>query len=98
LGNALYAAPGAMLPDHVLAGLTTFYYSNALLVVGGSMEHLTSFLIGGNDATVFLDERVILTAGEVYCGPGSSIALHGPVVATRSPVLDARNGGRIIAA
>lgn len=98
LGNALYAAPGARLPDHVLAGLTTFYYSGALLVVGAPMDHLTSLLVGGDDATVFLDERVVLTAGELYCGPGSSIALHGPLVATRSPVVDARNGGRVVAA
>lgn len=98
LGNALYAAPGARLPDHVLAGLTTFYYSGALLVVGAPMDHLASLLVGGDDATVFLDERVVLTAGELYCGPGSSIALHGPLVATRSPVVDARNGGRVVAA
>lgn len=98
LGNALYAAPGARLPDHVLAGLTTFYYSGALIVVGAPMDHLTSLLVGGDGATVFLDERVVLTAGELYCGPGSSIALHGPLVATRSPVVDARNGGRVVAA
>lgn len=98
LGNALYAAPGARLPDHVLAGLTTFPYSGALIVLGAPMDHLTSLLVGGDDATVFLDERVVLTAGELYCGPGSSIALHGPLVATRSPVVDARNGGRVVAA
>lgn len=98
LGNALYLAPGASLPGHVLDLLTTFYFRDALLVVGSPMEHLTSLLLGGDGATVFLDERVVLTAGEVYCGPGSSIVLHGPVVATRSPVIDARNGGRIIVA
>lgn len=98
LGNALYLAPGASLPDHVLDLVTTFYFREALLVVGGPMVHLTSLLLGGDRATVFLDERVVLTAGEVYCGPESSIVLHGPVVATRSPVVDARNGGRIVAA
>lgn len=98
LNNALYAAPGALLPDHILELLTTFYFRDALIVIGGSMENLASMLIGGDGATVFLDERVILTAGELYCGPGSSIVLHGPVVATRLPVVDARNGGRIVAA
>ncbi|MFS0886576.1 acyltransferase [Aeromicrobium sp. 179-A 4D2 NHS] len=98
LGNALYAAPGAMLPDRVVELLTTFYFHDALIVVGGPMEHLTSLLVGGDGATVFLDERVILTAGEIYCGPRSSVVLHGPVVATRSPVIDARNGGSIVAA
>ncbi len=98
LGNALYAAPDALLPDHVVDLLTTFYFRDALLVVGGSMEHLSSLLVGGDRATVFLDERVILTAGELYCGPESSIVLHGPLVATRTPVVDARNGGRVVAA
>lgn len=98
LGNALYAAPGARLPDHVLAALTTFPYSGGLLVVGSPLDHLTSLLVGGDDVTVFLDERVVLTAGELYCGAGSSIALHGPLIATRSPIVDARNGGRVVAA
>lgn len=98
LGNALYAAPGASLPDKVVELITTFYFHDALIVIGGPMEHLTSLLVGGDGATVFLDERVILTAGEIYCGPQSSIVLHGPVVATRSPVIDARNGGRVVAA
>ncbi|WP_146826055.1 acyltransferase [Aeromicrobium flavum] len=98
LDNALYTAPGARLPDHVVQALTTFYFRDALIVVGSPMDHLTSLLLGGDEATVFLDERVVLTAGEVYCGPGSSIVLHGPLVATRSPVVDARNGGRVVAA
>ena len=98
LGNALYVAPGARLPDSVLEVLTTFAFADALIVIGSPLDHLSSLLLGGNGATVFLDERVILTAGEIYCGPQSSIVLHGPVVATRSPVIDARNGGRIVSA
>jgi acetyltransferase-like isoleucine patch superfamily enzyme len=46
---------------------------------------------------VFLGSRCVLTAGEIYCGGGSSIVLHGPLVATRSAIVDARNGGSIIA-
>ncbi len=98
LGNALYVAPGASLPDKVITDLTTYYFRNALLVIGSPMEHLSSMLLGGDNATVFLDEKVILTAGEIYCGPDSTIVLHGPVVATRTPMIDARNGGSIVAA
>lgn len=98
LGNALYLATGAALPEAVVAQLTTFCFSDALILVGGSMEHLSSLLVGGDGATVFLDERVVLTAGEVYCGASSSIVLHGPVIATRQPVIDARNGGSIVVA
>ncbi|MCD9155214.1 acyltransferase [Aeromicrobium duanguangcaii] len=98
LGNALYAAEGARLPDHVVEALTTFYFRDTVIVIGAPMDQLTSLLVGGDEATVFLDQRVILTAGEVYCGAGSSVVLHGPLVATRSPVVDARNGGRVVAA
>ncbi len=96
-GNALYLADGASLPDKVLAELTVFPVSDALLAIGAPMDWLTSLLVGGDRATVFLDRRVVLTAGEVYCGADSQIVLHGPVVATRSAVLDARNGGSIVA-
>jgi len=37
------------------------------------------------------------TAGEIYCGGGSAIVLHGPLVATRCAVVDARNGGTVVA-
>ncbi|MBM9462316.1 hypothetical protein JL108_02575 [Aeromicrobium sp. YIM 150415] len=98
LDNALYLAPGARLPESVLSQLMLIPMRRALVVVGGPMDHLVSLLLGGDDATVFLDERVVLTAGEVYCGAGSSIVLHGPVLATRCAVIDARNGGSIVAA
>lgn len=97
LENTLYALPGARLPEQVVQHLTTFPFRRALLAVGGPMDFLTSLLVGGDEATVFLDARVVLTAGEVYCGAGSSVALHGPVIATRSAVVDARNGGAVIA-
>ena len=54
--------------------------------------------VGGDAATVFLGRSCVLTPGEIYCGGGSSIVLHGPVVGTRGAILDARNGGSIVAA
>jgi acetyltransferase-like isoleucine patch superfamily enzyme len=39
----------------------------------------------------------VLTAGEIYCGADSRIVLHGPVVGTRGAIVDARNGGSIVA-
>ncbi|GAA1739931.1 hypothetical protein [Aeromicrobium alkaliterrae] len=94
--NALYLAEGAYLTDAVLANLTLFPMRDVVIAIGSPMEHLTSLLVGGDRATVFLDERVVLTAGEIYCGADSQIVLHGPVVATRQPLLDARNGGSIV--
>lgn len=96
-GNALYLAEGASLPDHVLASLGTIPVSNVLIAVGTHMEWLTSLLIGGDFVTVFLGRECVLTAGRIYCGADSHIVLHGPMIATRGAVIDARNGGSIIA-
>ncbi|MGA9714582.1 MAG: hypothetical protein WBQ48_02010, partial [Aeromicrobium sp.] len=96
-GNALYLADGAWLPPHVLADLVLFPVHDVLLVVGSPMEWLSSLLVGGDHATVFVDQQCVLTAGDIYCGADSQIVLHGPVVATREAVVDARNGGSIVA-
>ncbi len=94
--NALYLADGAYLPTRVLDQLMMFPMRDVVIAVGSPMEHLTSLLVGGDRATVFVGERVVLTAGEIYCGAESQVVLHGPVVATRQPVIDARNGGSIV--
>ncbi|WP_229054878.1 hypothetical protein [Aeromicrobium sp. Leaf350] len=94
--NALYVAEGAYLPESVLAHLTLFPMRDVVIAIGSPMEHLTSLLVGGDRATVFLDRDVVLTAGEIYCGADSQVVLHGPVVATRQPLIDARNGGSIL--
>jgi hypothetical protein len=97
LGNALYLADRAWLPEHVVASLGIFPVRDVLIVVGAPMEWLSSLLVGGDSATVFLGRDVVLTAGELYCGARSRIVLHGPVVGTRSAIVDARNGGSIVA-
>src|SRR4051795_3193456 len=83
-GNALYLAEGAWLPDHVLGSLAMIPVHDVLIAVGAPMEWLSSLLVGGDSATVFLGRDCVLTAGELYCGAESSIVLHGPVIATRS--------------
>ncbi|AWB91322.1 acyltransferase [Aeromicrobium chenweiae] len=96
-GNALYLADGAALPDHVLASLQLFPVRDVLVAVGSHLEWLTSLLVGGDGATVFIGRGCALTAGELYCGADSQIVLHGPLVATRSAIVDARNGGSVVA-
>lgn len=96
--NALYLADGAALPARVIEGLGIFPVRDVLIVVGSNMEWLSSLHVGGDSAIVFLDRGCALTAGEIYCGGDSSIVLHGPVVGTRSAIVDARNGGSIVAA
>jgi acetyltransferase-like isoleucine patch superfamily enzyme len=96
-GNVLYAAPGAWLPEKVVAGLGIFPVRDVLIAVGSPMEWLSSLHVGGDAATIFIGRACVLTAGEIYCGGGSSIVLSGPLVATRSATVDARNGGSIVA-
>ena len=96
-GNALYLADGASLPDHMYESLTTYPVRDVLLAIGSLMLWLQSFLVGGDGATVFLDQECSMTAGDIYCGGGSRIVLHGPVVATRNAIVDARNGGSVVA-
>jgi hypothetical protein len=96
-GNALYLGEGARLPEQVVSSLGLIPVSDVLILVGSPMEWLSSLLVGGDSATVFLGRRCVLTAGELYCGADSRIVLQGPAVATRGAILDARNGGSIVA-
>ncbi len=96
-GNVLYFAEGANLADEIIETLTMFPVRNVLIAIGSEMHLFRSLLIGGDDAIVFIDQNVKLTAGEVYCGAESTVVLHGPVTATRCAIIDARNGGSIVA-
>ena len=98
LGNVLYLAEGAKLPDAVLEHLGLIGFRDALVVVGSDLSTLSSLLIGGDGATVFIGRRCELTAGNLYCGGASSVVLNGPLIATRQAVIDARNGGSIVVA
>ena len=95
--NALYLAEGALLPPKVLEQLTLFPVRDVVVAVGSALRSIASLLVGGDGATVFVDAGCELTAGELFCGGGSSIVLHGPLVATRCAVVDARNRGSVVA-
>jgi acetyltransferase-like isoleucine patch superfamily enzyme len=97
LDNALVLADGVSLPPHVVASLGTYPVRDVLIVVASPLEWLTALLVGGDDATVFVGPDCRLTAGEIYCGGGSSVVLAGPLVATRGAIVDARNGGSVVA-
>lgn len=95
-GNAFYLADGLAMPPRIPGRLMTYPFSNALIVLASRLDSL-SVLVGGDGATVFVGPDSELTAGEIYCGGGSSVILHGRVVATGEAQLDARNGGSIVA-
>jgi acetyltransferase-like isoleucine patch superfamily enzyme len=95
-GNAMYLCEGLPMPPRIPGRLMTYPFSNALIVLASRLDSL-SLLVGGDGATVFVGPDSELTAGEIYCGGGSSVILHGQVVATGEAQIDARNGGSIVA-
>ena len=95
-GNACYLGEGLVMPPMVAGRLMTYPFPDALIVLASRLDTL-SLLLGGDGATVFVGADSELTCGEIYCGAGSSVVLHGQVVATGEAILDARNGGSIVA-
>jgi hypothetical protein len=93
-GNALYAAVEP--PQRLLERLTTYVCSDALVVLASPLPNLISLSVE-DDATVFVGPESDLMAGEIYCGAASRVILNGKAIGTHRPLLDARNGGAIIA-
>jgi acetyltransferase-like isoleucine patch superfamily enzyme len=96
-GNAVYARPGFPIPERLLETMVFYPFSGALLVLGTDVDAVASLLLGGDDATVFIGPDTFLSFAELYCGRASSIVLVGGVVATSRAVVDARNGGSVLA-
>lgn len=96
--NALYVADGVELNRPILDRMMLIPFSDALIVLASDLPNLASLLLGGDDATVLIGPESELTAGDVYCGAGSAVILDGGLVATRAAVIDARNGGSVVAA
>jgi acetyltransferase-like isoleucine patch superfamily enzyme len=100
-GNALYLGDEvdpADLPRKLIDTLAYYSFSDVLIVAASPCNNMASLLVGGDGATVFLGPRSAFTATEIYCGAHSTIVLNAEVVATRCAVVDARNGGSIVAA
>lgn len=95
--NALYLTEDAVLSPTLVERLAFYPFSDVVLVVGADLTNVVSLLIGGDAATVFLGRGIELTAGDIYCGARSTVVLDGEVVGTRCAIVDARNGGAIVA-
>lgn len=96
-GNALYVRAGYAVPEQLLRVMLTYPFSGALVVLGTDVGSVSSLLVGGDGATVFVGPDTYLSATELYCGGGSAIILNGGVVATSRAIVDARNGGSVVA-
>ncbi len=97
LGNALYLRDDLDLPTRLVDLLVTYPFRRALIVVATGLDTLSSLLVGGDDATVFIGPDSHLSAGEIYCGGDSSVVLTSGVIATSRAMVDARNGGSVFA-
>ena len=96
-GNALYVREGFAVPERLLEVMVTYPFSGALLVVATDISMVSSLLLGGDDATIFIGPDTYMSAAEFYCGARSAIILNGGVVATSRAMVDARNGGSVVA-
>lgn len=96
-GNTLYLADRISIPQAMVEVLTTYPFHDALIVCATGMEHFSSLLVGGDGATVFVGPRTFMTAADLYCGARSSLVINGDTVATGKAIVDARNGGTIVA-
>jgi len=97
-GNALYVAVGVEPPrTELLDRLALYPVTDTLIVLASQTDNLVSLGVGGDGATIFIGPDCEFTAGDLYCGSGSSIVFNGGVIATRCAVVDARNGGSIVA-
>jgi len=97
-GNALYVAEGVEPPRlELLERLVLYPVTDTLIVLASQTQNLTSLGVGGDGATIFIGPDCEFTAGDLYCGSTSSIVFNGGVTATRCAVVDARNGGSIVA-
>ena len=97
-GNALYVAEGVEPPRaELLERLVLYTVTGTLIVLASQTENLVSLGVGGDGATIFIGPGCEFTAGDLYCGSGSSLVFNGGVIATRCAVVDARNGGSIVA-
>ncbi len=99
-GNALYLGDDvdpADLPRKLIEALCYYSFSDLVLVAASPCNNVVSLLVGGDGATVFLGPRSAFTGSEIYCGAHSSVVLTADVTATRCAIVDARNGGSIVA-
>jgi len=97
-GNALYVADGVEPPRaELLNRLVLYPVADTLIVLASQTENVVSLGVGGDGATIFIGPDCEFTAGDLYCGSASVIVFNGGVVATRCAIVDARNGGSIVA-
>ncbi len=97
-GNALYAAEDVEPPRaELLERLVAEEPTDAVIVVASQTQNLVTLSVRGDGAAVFIGPACEFTAGNVHCGSRSSIVFNGGVAATWNAMVDARNGGSIIA-
>lgn len=95
--NHLFVVPEVNLPARLIETMTGLPFADSLIVAGSNMEAIASLLVGGDGPTVFVGPGTNLMWGEIYCGAHSEVVLNGRTVGTGRAMVDARNGGHVIA-
>ena len=95
--NHLFVAPDVNLPARLIETMTGLPFADSLIVAGSNMEAIASLLVGGDGPTIFVGPGTNLMWGEIYCGARSEVILNGRTVGTGRAMVDARNGGHVIA-
>ncbi|WP_203338372.1 acyltransferase [Nocardioides limicola] len=97
-GNTLYRHADVCIPPELIERMALIPFTDALVVIASTVENMAKLHLGESGATVFLGPDSSYTATDLYCGGNSAIILNGALAATRCAILDARNGGSIVAA
>lgn len=95
--NHLFVAPDVNLPARLIETMTGLPFADSLIVAGSNMEAIASLLVGGDGPIVFVGPGTNLMWGEIYCGAHSEVVLNGRTVGTGRAMVDARNGGHVVA-
>lgn len=95
--NALYLHGNGPIPTRLIEQMALLPFGDALIVICSTVENMAKMHLGGDGATVFLGPGSSFTATDIWCGAGSTIVLNRQANLTRAAVLDARNGGSIVA-
>jgi acetyltransferase-like isoleucine patch superfamily enzyme len=96
-GNALFLADGVATPDGMIEGILAGPVRNALVVLASSVDAMAYCLPRGDRPTVYIGPECSLPRAELHCADASSVVLVRKVTSTFASVIDARNGGSIVA-
>lgn len=96
-GNAFFLGDGLATPDAMIEGMLAGPVRNALVVLASPVEGMAYCLPRGDRPTVYIGPECSLPRAELHCADAANVVLLRKVTSTFASVIDARNGGSIVA-